>query len=158
LADGFEAYLTPSQLAQKNIYRLVSEGRFDELEKLQDARSIPAFKAWHRMSDQSAPPIIKSHVFLHLGKKTLRWSLYSTMKIAPGETSFLFENIKNVFENSRHQLSDGWVIAGPPSHSNFSVSKNISKISLENLPSYIQYTLKAWQECRALIKSIRETA
>jgi hypothetical protein len=71
LADGFEAYFTPSQLAQKNIYRLVSEGRFDELEKLQDARSIPAFKAWHRMSDQSAPPILKSHVFLHLASQDL---------------------------------------------------------------------------------------
>jgi hypothetical protein len=154
LADGFEANLTPSQLAQKNIYRLVSEGRFDELEKLQDARSIPAFKAWHRMSDQSAPPIIKSHVFLHLGKKTLRWSLYSTMKIAPGETSFLFEKIKGEMENSRHQLSDGWVIAGPPSHSNLSISKNIPRNPLDEISLYIQHTFKAWQECRALIKSI----
>jgi len=154
LADGFEAYFTPSQLAQKNIYRLVSEGRFDELEKLQDARSIPAFKAWHRMSDQSAPPIIKSHVFLHLGKKTLRWSLYSTMKIAPGETSFLFEKIKNAFENSRHQLSDGWVIAGPPSHRNLSISKIFERNSLDELSLYIEYSIKAWQECQALIKSI----
>jgi hypothetical protein len=154
LADGFEAYFTPSQLTQKNIYRLVSEGRFDELEKLQDARSIPAFKAWHRMSDQSAPPIIKSHVFLHLGKKTLRWSLYSTMKIAPGETSFLFEKIKGEMENCRHQLSDGWVIAGPPSHSNLSISKNIPRNPLDELSFYIQHTFKAWQECRALIKSI----
>jgi hypothetical protein len=154
LADGFEANLTPSQLAQKNIYRLVSEGRFDELEKLQDARSIPAFKAWHRMSDQSAPPIIKSHVFLHLGKKTLRWSLYSTMKIAPGETSFLFEKIKGEMENSRHQLSDGWVIAGPPSHRNLSISKIFERNSLDELSLYIEYSIKAWQECRALIKSI----
>ena len=154
LADGFEAYFTPSQLAQKNIYRLVSEGRFDELEKLQDARSIPAFKAWHRMSDQSAPPIIKSHVFLHLGKKTLRWSLYSTMKIAPGETSFLFEKIKGEMENSRHQLSDGWVIAGPPSHRNLSISKIFERNSLDELSLYIEYSIKAWQECQALIKSI----
>jgi hypothetical protein len=154
LADGFEANLTPSQLAQKNIYRLVSEGRFDELEKLQDARSIPAFKAWHRMSDQSAPPIIKSHVFLHLGKKTLRWSLYSTMKIAPGETSFLFEKIKGEMENSRHQLSDGWVIAGPPSHRNLSISKIFERNSLEGSSVCIEYSIKAWHECRALIKSI----
>jgi hypothetical protein len=154
LADGFEAYLTRSQLAQKNIYRLVSEGRFDELEKLQDARSIPAFKAWHRMSDQSAPPIIKSHVFLHLGKKTLRWSLYSTMKIAPGETSFLFEKIKGEMENSRHQLSDGWVIAGPPSHRNLSISKIFERNSLDGSSVCIEYSIKAWQECRALIKSI----
>jgi hypothetical protein len=158
LADGFEANLTPSQLAQKNIYRLVSEGRFDELEKLQDARSIPAFKAWHRMSDQSAPPIIKSHVFLHLGKKTLRWSLYSTMKIAPGETSFLFEKIKNAFENSRHQLSDGWVIAGPPSHSNLSISKIFGRNSLDDLSVYTHHTFKAWHECRALIKSIGKSS
>ena len=154
LADGFEANLTPSQLAQKNIYRLVSEGGFDELEKLQDARSIPAFKAWHRMSDQSAPPIIKSHVFLHLGKKTLRWSLYSTMKIAPGETSFLFEKIKGEMENSRHQLSDGWVITGPPSHRNLSISKIFERNSLDGNSVYIEYSIKAWQECRALIKSI----
>jgi len=158
LADGFEAYFTPSQLAQKNIYRLVSEGRFDELEKLQDARSIPAFKAWHRMSDQSAPPILKSHVFLHLGKKTLRWSLYSTMKIAPGETSFLFEKIKGEMENSRHQLSDGWVITGPPTHKNLSLSKNISRIPIDNESLYIQKSIKAWQECRALIKSIGKPA
>lgn len=158
LADGFEDYLTPSQLAQKNTYRLVSEGRFDELEKLQDARSIPAFKAWHRMSDQSAPPIIKSHVFLHLGKKTLRWSLYSTMKIAPGETSFLLEKIKCAMENCSHLLPNDWTIAGPPSHKNLSISKSFFKISLDQDTSYIYHTLKAWHECKQLLEYIRQSA
>jgi hypothetical protein len=76
------------------------------------------------------------------------------MKIAPGETSFLFEKIKGEMENSRHQLSDGWVIAGPPSHSNLSISKNIPRNPLDEISLYIQHTFKAWQECRALIKSI----
>jgi hypothetical protein len=133
---------------------LVSEGRFDELEKIHEARSLPAFKAWHRMSQSSAPPIIKSHVFLHLGKKTLRWSLYCTTRTAPGEKSLLFEKIKIALENSRQQLSDGWVIAGPPTHKNLSLSKNISRIPLDGSSVYIEYSIKAWQECRALIKSI----
>jgi hypothetical protein len=154
LADGFEAYFTPSQIAQKKTYRLVSEGRFEELEKLHDVRSLPAFKAWHRMSDSSAPPIIKAHVFLHVGKRTLRWSLYCTTKTAPGEKSLLFEKIKIALENSSHQLSDDWVIAGPPSHSNLSISKIFKKNPLDDLSLYIEHSIKAWHECRALIKSI----
>ena len=158
LAEGFEAYFTDDQKAQRTTYRLVSEGRFDELEKIHEARSLPAFKAWHRMSQSSAPPIIKSHVFLHLGKKTLRWSFYSTTKTAPGEKSLLFEKIKIALENSSYQLSDDWVIAGPPTHSNISISKNIPKISLDCSSLYIEYSLKAWQECRALIQSIGKPA
>jgi hypothetical protein len=76
------------------------------------------------------------------------------MKIAPGETSFLFEKIKGEMENSGHQLSDGWVITGPPTHKNLSLSKNISRIPLDGSSVYIEYSIKAWQECRALIKSI----
>lgn len=158
LADGFEAYFTPSQIAQKNIYRLVSEGRFDELEKLQDARSIPAFKAWHRMSDLNAPPIIKSHAFLHVGKRSLRWSLYCTMKIAPGETSLLFEKIKSAFEDSIPQSHNEWVLTGPPTHKNLSLSKNIPRNSLDGISLYTHHTFKAWQECRALIQSIEKPA
>ena len=158
LADGFEAYFTPSQIAQKNIYRLVSEGRFDELEKLQDARSIPAFKAWHRMSDLSAPPIIKSHAFLHIGKRSLRWSLYCTMKIAPGETSLLFEKIKSAFEDSIPQSHNEWVLAGPPTHKNLSLSKNILRNSLDCDSLYIEKSIKAWHECRVLIQSIGKPA
>jgi hypothetical protein len=154
LADGFEAYFTPSQIAQKKTYRLVSEGRFEELEKLHDVRSLPAFKAWHRMSDSSAPPIIKAHVFLHVGKRTLRWSLYCTTKTAPGEKSLLFEKLKIALENSSHQLSDDWVIAGPPSHSNLSISKIFKKNLLDDVSIYIKNSIKAWHECRALIKSI----
>jgi hypothetical protein len=76
------------------------------------------------------------------------------MKIAPGETSFLFEKIKGEMENSRHQLSDGWVITGPPSHRNLSISKIFERNSLDGNSVYIEYSIKAWQECRALIKSI----
>jgi hypothetical protein len=154
LAEGFEAYFTDDQKAQRTTYRLVSEGRFDELEKIHEARSLPAFKAWHRMSQSSAPPIIKSHVFLHLGKKTLRWSLYCTMKIAPGETSLLFEKIKSAFEDSTQQIHNEWVLAGPPTHKNLSLSKNIPRNSLDCDSIYIEKSIKAWQECRALIKSI----
>ena len=158
LADGFEDYFTPSQIAQKKTYRLVSEGRFEELEKMHDVKSLPAFKAWHRMSDSSAPPIIKAHVFLHIGKRTLRWSLYCTMKYAPGEKSLLFEKIKIALENSSQRLSGSWVIAGPPSHNNLSISRNFPKNSLDDLSEYTHHTFKAWQECRALIQSIRKPA
>jgi len=158
LAQGFEAYFTDDQKAQRTTYRLVSEGRFDELERIHEARSLPAFKAWHRMSQSSAPPIIKSHVFLHLGKKTLRWSFYCTMKIAPGETSLLFEKIKSAFEDSTQQSHNEWVLAGPPTHKNLSLSKNIPRNSLDCDSIYIEKSIKAWQECRALIKSIGKPA
>ena len=154
LAEGFEAYFTDDQKAQRTTYRLVSEGRFDELEKIHEARSLPAFKAWHRMSQSSAPPIIKSHVFLHLGKKTLRWSFYSTTKTAPGEKSLLFEKIKIALENSSQRLSGNWVIAGPPSHNNLSISRNFARNSLDEPSFFTHHTFNAWQECRALIQSI----
>jgi hypothetical protein len=154
LAEGFEDYFTDDQKAQRTTYRLVSEGRFDELEKIHEARSLPAFKAWHRMSQSSAPPIIKSHVFLHLGKKTLRWSFYSTTKTAPGEKSLLFEKIKIALENSSQRLSGNWVIAGPPSHNNLSISRNFARNSLDEPSFFTHHTFNAWQECRALIQSI----
>jgi len=158
LAEGFEAYFTDDQKAQRTTYRLVSEGRFDELEKIHEARSLPAFKAWHRMSQSSAPPIIKSHVFLHLGKKTLRWSFYSTTKTAPGEKSLLFEKIKIALENSSQRLSGNWVIAGPPSHNNLSISRNFARNSLDEPSFFTHHTFNAWQECRALIQSIGKPA
>jgi hypothetical protein len=61
-------------------------------------------------------------------------------------------------ENSRHQLSDGWVIAGPPSHTNLSISKNILRNPLDELSVYTHHTLKVWQECRTLIQSIGKPA
>ena len=80
------------------------------------------------------------------------------MKIAPGETSLLFEKIKIALENSSQRLSGNWVIAGPPSHNNLSISRNFARNSLDSSSEYTQNTIKAWQECRALIQSIGKPA
>jgi hypothetical protein len=58
-------------------------------------------------------------------------------------------------ESAASHYNGTWIVAGPPSHKNLSLSKNISKNSLDNIASCIDPTISAWGECNEILKAIR---
>ena len=156
VAAGFEKYFSNEEKAHVETYRLVQEGRIDELQKIHGSRSIPAFKAWNSIG---APPVLKAHFFLHIGKQSLRASLYCTERKKPSdsrsnEPSPLVLKVKSAMESAASQFNRTWIVAGPPSHKNLSISKNVPKNSIDNL-TYIDYTISAWGECCEILKAMR---
>ena len=157
VSAGFEKYFSEEERAHVLTYRLVQEGRIDELQKIHGSRSIPAFKAWNSIG---APPVLKAHFFLHIGKNSLRASLYCTERKKPSdsrsnEPSALVLKVKSAMESAASQFNGTWIVAGPPSHKNLSLSKNISKKSIDNIASYIDSTISVWGECYEILKAMR---
>jgi len=156
-AAGFEKYFSTEDKTHVETYRLVQEGRIDELQKIHGSRSIPAFKAWNSIG---APPVLKAHFFLHIGKQSLRASLYCTERKKPSdsrsnEPSPLVLKIKSAMESAASHYNGTWIVAGPPSHKNLSISKIIPKNSVDNIVSYIDSTILAWGECCEILKAMR---
>lgn len=156
IAEGFQDFYSKDDFEQKRIYELVAAGRFEELAKTHSPSSIPAFKAWHRMSEFNSPPLIKSHLFLHLGKRTLRLSLYcTTAKKSPDQNpSALVQAITEACRNSPFLYEKGWVVAGPPTNQNLSLSRNFRKNDLDDISVYIQNTISAWSELDIFLKEL----
>ena len=156
VAAGFEKYFSTEDKTHVETYRLVQEGRIDELQKIHGSRSIPAFKAWNSIG---APPVLKAHFFLHIGKQSLRASLYCTERKKPSsrsnEPSPLVVKVKSAMESVASQFNGSWIVAGPPSHKNLSLSKNIPKNSVDNIASYIDSTISAWGECFEILNAMR---
>lgn len=158
LAEGFEQFFSKPQWEQRKLYQLVAEGRIDELAKDHSVKSIAAFKAWHRMSDFRPPPLVTSHVFLHLGKNTLRFSLYcTTKKSGSGEedSSVLVKAITQALHDHGDQLGADWSIAGPPTHKNLSVSKSFKKKSEDGISACINETIQAWGELEEFLETVK---
>jgi len=157
VAAGFEKYFSNEEKAHVETYRLVQEGRIDELQKIHGSRSIPAFKAWNSIG---APPVLKAHFFLHIGKQSLRASLYCTERKKPSdsrsnEPSPLVLKVKAAMESAASHYNGTWIVAGPPSHKNLSISKSIPKNSIDNISSYIDSAISAWGECFEILKAMR---
>jgi hypothetical protein len=158
ISTGFERFFTPEEARHGETYRLVKEGRFGELAAIHGPRSIPAFKAWSHMSHFNAPPLVKSHVFLHLGKRSLRFCFYASARKPHdpnAKPSELLERITKVLEESSANTGK-LVISGPPTHTNISVSKPpIPRNSSKDFSRYIEYTINAWLECREILRTLK---
>lgn len=157
ISEGFEEFYSKDEQKHRRTYELVAAGRFEELAKSHSPSSIPAFKAWHRMSDFKSPPLIKSHLFMHLGKRTLRLSLYcTTARKSPGHCpSNLILAITEACMKSQFLYDKGWVVAGPPTHQNLSLSRNFQKNDLDDISIYIQNTFSAWTELEVFLKELK---
>jgi len=157
ISEGFEEFYSKDEQEHRRTYELVAAGRFEELAKSHSPSSIPAFKAWHRMSDFKSPPLIKSHLFMHLGKRSLRLSLYCTTarKIPAHCPSPLVQAITQTCMTSQFLYDKGWVLAGPPTHQNLSLSRNFQKNDLDDISVYIQNTISAWLELEVFLKELK---
>ncbi len=158
ISSGFERFFTPEEARHGETYRLAKEGRFGELAAMHGSRSIPAFKAWLHMSEFNAPPLVKSHVFLHLGKRSLRFCFYASARKPQDPTakpSELLERITQALELSPANTGK-LVISGPPTHTNISVSKPpIPRETPADFSKIIQYTTSAWLECREMLRALK---
>jgi hypothetical protein len=63
--------------------------------------------------------------------------------------------LESAMESAASQFNGAWIVAGPPSHKNLSISKSIPKISIDNISYYIDSTISAWGECYEILKAMR---